>query len=141
MQHWITRFGCPQIINCDQGWNFEAQFFKKLTEFLQIDKTRTTAYHPESNAVNERTNHTLLNLLAKTTDTHQQNWSGLLLYVMLAYLTSVYESTGYTPFFLVSGHEVALPFDLQFSNPKEATWTNYHDFVTQKRLKLRTTYE
>ena len=73
LEHWLTRFGCPERIHSDQGRNFEAQFFKSLIQLLQIDKTRTTAFHPQSNAVIERTSRTLLNVLAKSTDTHQQN--------------------------------------------------------------------
>ena len=141
LEPWITRFGCPESLQSDQGRNFEAQLFKKLTKLPQIDKTLTTAFHPQSKAVIERTNCTLFNMLAKTTDTHKQNWSELLPYVKLAYRAFVHESTGYTPYFLVFGHEVTLPIDLQISPPKEATWTNYHEFVGQKLLKIHTAYE
>ena len=120
LEHWITRFGCQEIIHSDQGRNFEAQLFQKLTELLQIDKTRTTSFNSQSNAVIERTNRTILNMLAKTMDTHEQNWSKLLPYVMLAHRLSVHESTNYTPHFLVFIHEVTLPIDLQFSPPKRS---------------------
>ena len=60
---------------------------------------------------------------------------------MPAYRPFVHESTGHTPYFLVFGHEVTLPIDLQFSPSKEATWTNYRDFVAQRRLKFHTAYE
>ena len=78
VDHWITRFGCPESLHSDQGRNFEAKLFKSLTKLLQLDKTRTTAFHPQSNAVIERTNRTLLNMLAKTTDKNQHNWSDML---------------------------------------------------------------
>ena len=64
MDHWITRFGCPESLHSDQGRNFEAKLFTSLTKLLRLDKTRTTAFHPQSNAVIERTNRTLLNMLA-----------------------------------------------------------------------------
>ena len=117
MDHWITRFGCPVSIHSDQGRNFEAKLFTSLTKLLQLDKTRTTAFHPQSNSVIERTNRTLLNMLAKTTDKNQRNWSELLPYVMLAYCTIVYESKSYTPYFLILGHEVTLQIDLQVARP------------------------
>ena len=141
LDNWITRFGCPESIHSDQGRNFEAKLFKSLMELLQIDKTRTTAFHPQSNAVIERTNRTLLNMLAKTTAKNQQNWSQLVPYVMLAYRTSVHESTGYTPYFLLFGKEVTLPIDLQFPPPKEACWTSYHEYVAETRHLFQTAYE
>ena len=98
MDHWITRFGCPEGLHSDQGRNFEPKLFTSLTKPLQVDETRTTAFHPQSNAPIERTHRTLLNMMAETTDKNQRNWSELLPYVMLAYCTSVHESTGYTPF-------------------------------------------
>ena len=113
----MTRFGCPESLHSDHGRNFEAKLFKSVTKMLQLDKTPTTAFHPQSNAVIERTNRTLLNMLAEMTDKNQRNWSELLPYVILAYGTSVHESTGYTLYFVHFSHEATLPIDLEFPRP------------------------
>ena len=89
----------------------------------------------------ERTNPTLLKMFARTTDKNQRNSSELLPYVMLAYRTSVYESTGYTPNFLLFGHEATLPIDLQFPSSSDANWKNYHEYVAETRLRFHTAYE
>ena len=94
MDLWIIPFGCPESFHSDQGRNFEAKLFTSLTKLLQLDETRTTAFHPHSNAVIERTSRTLLKMLAKTADKNQCKWSELFPYVMLPYRTSVHESTG-----------------------------------------------
>ena len=141
MDHWITRFGCPESLHSDQGCNCQAKLFTSLTKLLQLDKTRTSAFQPKSSAVNERTNRTLLNMLAETTVKNQRNWSELLPFVMLAYLTSVLESTGYTPYFLLFGHETTLPIDHQFPPPSDASRTNYHEYVAETRLRFHTDYE
>ena len=60
---------------------------------------------------------------------------------MLAYRTSVHASTGYTPYFLLFGQEVKLPIDLQFPPPSDATWTNYHGYVAETRLRFHTANE
>ena len=44
--------------------------------------------------------------------------------VLLAYRSSVHESTGATPFALLYGHEARLPVDLCFPNPAETNSTN-----------------
>ena len=80
-------------------------------------------------------------MLAKTTEKNQRNWSELLPYVMLAYPRSVHESTGYTPYFPLLGHEATLPADLQFPPPSDATWTIYHDYVVETGLRFHAAYE
>ena len=65
LEHWISCFGRPQNIHSDEGRNFESKLFKALNHALQVDKTRTTAFRPQSNAVGERMNRTLQSMLAK----------------------------------------------------------------------------
>ncbi|XP_043499957.1 uncharacterized protein K02A2.6-like [Polistes fuscatus] len=50
---WVARFGVPTIITTDQGSQFEAELFKKLTELLGCSRTRSSPYHPQSNAYKE----------------------------------------------------------------------------------------
>ena len=141
MDHWITRFGYPDSLQSDQGRNFETKLFTSLITLLQLDETRTTSFHPQSNAVIERTKRTLLKMLAKTTYKNQRNWSELLPNVMLAYRTSVQESTSYTPFSLLFGHEATLPIVFQFPPRSDATWKIYHEYVAETRLRFHAAYK
>ena len=45
----ISKFGCPSEIHTDQGKNMDGVLMQNLCELLQIAKTRTTPYHPQSN--------------------------------------------------------------------------------------------
>eukprot|EP00731_Ephydatia_muelleri_P001300 Em0001g1300a len=47
-------------LHTDQGKNFEAKIIKEICALLDIKKTRTTAYHPQSDGLVERFNRTLL---------------------------------------------------------------------------------
>ena len=85
VDHWISRFGCPHSLHSDQGRNFESKLFEQLMQILEMEKTRTTPFHPQSNAVIERMNKTLQNMLAKFITEEQSNWSQQLPYVMMAY--------------------------------------------------------
>ena len=141
LERWICRFGCPYSIHTDRGTNFESQLFANLLKKLEIDKTRTTAFHPQSNSVIERMNRTLLNMLAKCIDEDQTNWSVKLPYVLMAYRSSVHESTGFTPHYLVFGHEMSLPLDLMYRPPPSMTPIDVHNWVSQKEEAFRQAYE
>ena len=109
--------------------------------FLEMDKTRTTLFHPQSNVVIERINKTLQNMLAKCVNEEQSNWSQQLPYVMMAYRSSVHESTGYTPQFLVFGQELSLPLDCMYPNPQEITATDIHEIVHNKQQTFQRAFE
>ena len=51
-------------------------------------------------------------MLAKYIDSNQRNWDKYLQLVMLAYRSSVHDSTGFSPAFLTFGREIELPCDL-----------------------------
>ncbi|GFY07457.1 retrovirus-related Pol polyprotein from transposon 412 [Trichonephila clavipes] len=53
-QHWISLFGVPLQLHSDQGRNFDSTVCKRQCEILAIDKTRTTALHPQSDGMVER---------------------------------------------------------------------------------------
>ena len=42
----LCRHGVPRTIHTDQGKDFDSKLIKALCELLEIEKTRTTAYHP-----------------------------------------------------------------------------------------------
>ena len=86
-------------------------------------------------------NRTLLNMLANCIDEDQTNWSVKLSYVLMAYRTSVHESTGFTPHYLVFGHEISLHLDLMYRPPPSTTPTDVHDWVSQKEKTFRQAYE
>jgi transposase InsO family protein len=46
VEKFVCRFGTPLQIHSDQGRNFESTIFQEMCKILQIDKTRTTSYHP-----------------------------------------------------------------------------------------------
>ena len=72
---------------------------QEVCKLLHIDKTRTTAYHPQSDGLVERLNRTLLSMLAATVHEHPGDWDKKLRLVCMAYNTSVHQSTGFSPFF------------------------------------------
>ena len=141
LNHWIRRFGCPHSIHTDQGPNFESDLFQQLLRRLEINKTRTTSFHPQFNAVIERMNRTLLNMLSKFLDQNHSDWSTLLPFVLMAYRSSVYESTGFTPYFLLFGHEMSLPLDLMCQTQEHSEPSSLNKQVLQRQEAIRKAFE
>ena len=62
--------------------------------------------------------------------------------VLFAYRTSVHESTGATPFFLLYGREARLPIDLCFAPPPgDETTASYNHYATQLQDRLATSFK
>ena len=58
MTKWVSAFGCPEEIHSDQGREFVNKLWEDLCWSLEIKKTTTPPYSPQSNAV-ERFHRTL----------------------------------------------------------------------------------
>ena len=69
-----ARFGIVRQIHTDQGRNFESKLFKQICNLLDIDKTRTSAFHPQSDGLVERFNRTLENMLSLYVADNQRDW-------------------------------------------------------------------
>ena len=63
---------------------------------------------------------TLAQMLATFAKGHRGDWDEHLPFVMLAYRSTVHESTGCTPNQMVFGREVTLPVNLMFGSPPQA---------------------
>ena len=80
------RFSLPDQILSDQGRQFESALITELCNVLQIQKSRTTPYHPQADGLVERSNRTLLSMLSIVVDEHPQTWESHLRAVCMAYL-------------------------------------------------------
>ena len=108
----VCRFGMPTVIHSDQGRELENKVMHELCILGGAHKTKTTPYHPESDGLVERFNRTLLMMLAMFAGEHKDDWDDLLPPVMMAYRSSVDESTGFSPYRLMFGEECMLPMDI-----------------------------
>ncbi|MCG8045677.1 MAG: DDE-type integrase/transposase/recombinase, partial [Candidatus Thiodiazotropha endolucinida] len=140
VQEVITRFGVPNKIHSDQGRQFEIRLFAELCEMLQIEKTRTTPYHPQSDGMVERFNRTLCTMLSTLVDENQRNWDTLLPFVMMAYRSAAHETVGMSPNALMLGRETSTPLDIQFEMPHFMKAPNVNDYVWEVKENLETSH-
>ena len=96
MRELFCRYGCPRVIHSDQGRNFESRLFKEVCRHMDIEKTRTTGYHPQCNGQVERFNKTVCAMLAMFVAEKQRDWDSILPKVVFAYNTCKHETTRHT---------------------------------------------
>ena len=85
VNEYVCRCGVPVQLHTDQGRNFESKMVEEMCKILEIDKTRTSPYHPQSDGMVERFNRTLEAMLAKYVSENHEDWDDHLQLVMLAY--------------------------------------------------------
>jgi hypothetical protein len=119
VNEFISRFGVPLQLHSDQDRSFEAKLFKDFCDFLQIDKTRTTSQHPQSNGHVERFNRTLLCMLTFYCEYDKKHWDDILPQVLMAYISSVHASTGQTSNMMMLGRNITLPMEAVIPRPMD----------------------
>lgn len=102
---------------------------------------RTTPYHPQCDGTIERFNRTLTDQLAKSVLQQPGEWDDSIKQVAFVYSTSPHSTTGFTPFFLIHGHEARMPANLLLHNnsPSSSTSSSQVDYVAQVTQKLQST--
>ena len=113
------RFSIPEQLHSDQGRQFESEVMQEICHLLQVQKTRTTPGHLQSDGLVERFNRTLLNMLSTVVGDLHSTWDQHLRAICMAYNTSVQPSTGYSPFCLIFGRQPRLPIDLGYQTQTE----------------------
>jgi hypothetical protein len=91
--------GLPDSIVSDRGSVFISKFWTELTALLKIDTRTSTAYHPQTDGLTERTNQTLETYLRAYCSYQQDDWVDYLPLAEFAFNNLENSSTHQTPFF------------------------------------------
>jgi hypothetical protein len=103
----------------DQGKEFCNELANRLCTLCDVDKRRTSLYHPQTNSSAELYNRSIRKYITAMTDTHpHMDWKDLLPSIMLSYNCHVHRATGDSPFFLTFAHDPRLP-------GSSMVWTQY----------------
>lgn len=129
--------GYPSVITSDNHKTFESGLFKSINKLLKIHHVFTSPFTPKSNTV-ERFHSTLGNMLRTFVSDNPLQWETKLPYVVSAYNSSVNTVTAKSPFELVYGKNMPLPFTI---GGKERTSYNYDDFAKELRENLRYSWD
>ena len=118
-EQWISRWGTTRALLTDNRRQFTAQarFLQQLTDVYGIKHIYSSPYKPRGNSVLESYMRTLKTTLKWCTQAFQEDWDVALQTAAMVYRATPHTMTGHTPFFLVTGQEVALPLSREWHGP------------------------
>ena len=137
----FARYGAPRVIVSDRGQNFLSKLVTSVCEIFQVTRHFTSSYHPQTNATCERMNSTIAQCLRAYVDKDQTNWPEILPGVMMALrMSPSTQSSDLSPFHLLFGKEMNLPFDISLI-PKDGMNKDANSHVLDLMSHLKTVKE
>jgi hypothetical protein len=119
----VSHFGVPNHIITDSGSQFMSNLFKTYWVNLGTQICYASVAHPWSNGQAERANAEVLRGLKarsfkKKLEACGRGWLDELQSVLWSIRTTATKPTGETPFFLIYGAEVVLPYEVKHRSPQ-----------------------
>ena len=74
LNSFIFKYGIPARLLSYQGPNFESAVIQQICKVLNIDKVRTSEYHPQCNGASERFNGSILSMLGAPEPEKKDDW-------------------------------------------------------------------
>lgn len=140
VNHWFNTYGVVKRIHADQGRNFESDLIKQLCKIYGVQKSRTSAYHPEGNGQAERFNRTLISMLQTLPAEKKKKWPDHLNHLTMAYNSTVHCTTGYSPYFLFFGRMPTLLVENLLDEDEDDSCGDLDGYVLDQRRKLQDAY-
>jgi transposase InsO family protein len=140
-KYWIRTFGFPLVIQTDQGVEFESLTFKELCRVIRTVKIHSSAYHPQTNGLVERTNRTFIGLLRCLTGEETGLWHEWIQHAEMAYNSAVHDSTGFTPHYLMFGRERETPLSMLIPAYYEPETADLQEFARRQVSGLTRAHE
>ena len=137
----FLRFGAPRFIHSDQAPEFMSDLMRGLFRLLEINRTRTCPYRPQSDGLVERMNRTLIDMLSKFCGENADDWDEHIPYLMCAYRATINESTKCSPNLLMLGREITLPIDLMYPSISNHQYHCHVEYVEWVRRTMQQNFE
>ena len=136
-EHLICQHGCPKKILSDRAKEFISAGIQEVYDRFGIKMVTTAGYSPSANGVCERFHRWLNAAMTIIWKKKALDWDDYLPPIAFAYRASTNESTGYSPYYLVHGHDPILPLDalLDIEENKAGAPTEEIVATTVQRLK------
>ncbi|KAH6567467.1 hypothetical protein BASA62_006097 [Batrachochytrium salamandrivorans] len=111
LYEFMMTYGAPFEIISDRGKSFLAEGIDLFERENRIRHLATIPYHPQTNGMVERMHAMLGHGLTTLTNESRDRWDEFLPQTLLALRTRTHAVTGFSPFYLMFGIHLRLPYD------------------------------
>ncbi len=109
----ILEYGAPSRIVSDRGSQFMSEIFQEVCKAAESRHSPSTAFHPQTNGLVERFNHTLCVMLSMYVHDNPKDWDLFLPFVIHSYRNTPHSSTGFAPNELMRSYSPKTPLELR----------------------------
>ena len=141
VNQFFANYGWPDKILTHKGKAFENDLFQEIYDQARVKKLHTTSYHPQTNGQCERFNKTLIRMLGTLPMSDKKNWQERVPTLVHAYNCSTSSVTGFSPYFLIYGHQPKLPIDIEYGVSLDENYTDCNTYVDKLQHRLKWAYE
>jgi len=112
-EHIVYRFGIPQTITTDQGTMFTSGEFDEFAIGMRIKVLNSSTYYAQANGQAKESNKGIIKLIKRKIEENPEKWHTLLNEALWSYRMACHGSTKVSPYQLVYGHDVVLPWEIK----------------------------
>jgi transposase InsO family protein len=134
---WICRYGLPEEILSDGGKEFCNDTVNLMLKMMNIKKTTTSPYHPQTNAQAEVCNKTIAQYLATHVDKSTLDWELYMAPMSFAYNTGFHRGIKNSPYAVTYGQQ---PRTANFSEQRPRYGENTSTELYQRMQLSHNTY-
>lgn len=136
VDHIVCQHGIPEELLSDRGTNFLSSLLLEVCKLLEVKKLNTSGYHPQTDGLVEKFNSTLINMIAKSSETYPCDWDTKLPHLLFAYRTCAQESTKESPFYLLYGRDPRIPTATLLNQKQSVYEIDIDDYKRELVLNL-----
>lgn len=105
-EQWFNRHGSPEVLLSDNASTFVSKEFGQFLKENRVTHWLNTKYHSQANPV-ERVNRSINTAIRAYARTDQRSWDVHVSDVEKVLNTTIHSSTGFSPYFVIHGNEMA----------------------------------
>ena len=125
-------FSTPRVLLSDNGAEFRNALLEEVCTQYNVAQCFVATYHPASNGLVERANRKILEVLRPVVSGLEESWEDWIPFVAASINSSICESTGQSPYYILFGVEKRLPYDLL-----EASQAPVYDIEQYSKCQLK----